>query len=186
MLFSPGSDLHYLFPQALLQHLRWNFFVYQGHDSTFFQDHVNVKHLNFELWSRIWVAPNYQQNQANDFATTSALIVEGALWRRFQEYNKRNSVRRGLAGCLIRLHGNMWLFRVKTWLQCQVHWMVLNTLVQKEWAILNNSQESDFVFYISLFKNKYLFFNWRIIALQNFVVFCQTSSWISHRCTYLL
>ena len=28
-----------------------------------------------------------------------------------------------------------------------------------------------------------LFFNWRIIALQNFVVFCQTSTWIRHRCT---
>ena len=26
-----------------------------------------------------------------------------------------------------------------------------------------------------------LFFNWRIIALQNFAVFCQTSTWISHR-----
>ena len=29
------------------------------------------------------------------------------------------------------------------------------------------------------------FFNWRIIALQNFVVFCQTSTWISHRYTYV-
>ena len=29
-----------------------------------------------------------------------------------------------------------------------------------------------------------LFFYWRIIALQNFVVFCQTSTWISHRYTY--
>ena len=27
-----------------------------------------------------------------------------------------------------------------------------------------------------------LFLYWRIIALQNFVVFCQTSTWISHRC----
>ena len=27
----------------------------------------------------------------------------------------------------------------------------------------------------------YLFFNWRIIALQNFIVFCQTPTWISHR-----
>ena len=27
----------------------------------------------------------------------------------------------------------------------------------------------------------FYFFNWRIIALQNFVVFCQTSTWISHR-----
>ena len=30
-----------------------------------------------------------------------------------------------------------------------------------------------------------LFFNWRIIALQNFVVFSQTSTWISHRYTYI-
>ena len=30
-----------------------------------------------------------------------------------------------------------------------------------------------------------LFFNWRIIALQNFVVFCQISTWISHRYTYI-
>ena len=29
-----------------------------------------------------------------------------------------------------------------------------------------------------------LFFYWRIIALQNFV-FCQTSTWISQRCTYI-
>ena len=31
----------------------------------------------------------------------------------------------------------------------------------------------------------YLFFRWRIIALQNFVVFCQTSTWISNRYTYV-
>ena len=29
-----------------------------------------------------------------------------------------------------------------------------------------------------------VFFLWRIIALQNFVAFCQTSTWISHRYTY--
>ena len=29
------------------------------------------------------------------------------------------------------------------------------------------------------------FFNWRIIALHNFVVFCQTATWISHRYTYI-
>ena len=34
-------------------------------------------------------------------------------------------------------------------------------------------------------KKFYLFFNWRIIALQNFAVFCQTSTWISHRCTHI-
>ena len=31
----------------------------------------------------------------------------------------------------------------------------------------------------------YIYFNWRIIALQNFVVLCQTSTWISHRCKYV-
>ena len=31
----------------------------------------------------------------------------------------------------------------------------------------------------------YFFFKWRIITLQNFVVFCQTSTWIRHRCTYI-
>ena len=32
----------------------------------------------------------------------------------------------------------------------------------------------------------YLFiFYWRIIVLQNFVVYCQTSTWISHRYTYI-
>ena len=30
-----------------------------------------------------------------------------------------------------------------------------------------------------------LFLNWSIIALQNFVVFCQTSTWISHRHKYI-
>ena len=31
----------------------------------------------------------------------------------------------------------------------------------------------------------FIFFNWRIIALQNFVVFCQASTWISYRYTYV-
>ena len=31
----------------------------------------------------------------------------------------------------------------------------------------------------------YLFFNWRIIALHNFAVFCQTSTWISHKYAYI-
>ena len=30
-----------------------------------------------------------------------------------------------------------------------------------------------------------LFFCWRIIALCNFIVFCQTSTWISHRYIYI-
>ena len=38
---------------------------------------------------------------------------------------------------------------------------------------------------IGYFLKIYLFFNWRIIALQNFVVFCQISTWISHRYPYV-
>ena len=33
---------------------------------------------------------------------------------------------------------------------------------------------------------KKIFFNWRIIALQNFVVFCHTSARISHRYTHIV
>ena len=49
-----------------------------------------------------------------------------------------------------------------------------------EWCLL-------WVFYIYLFCMVliYLFFNWRIITLQNFVVFGQPSTRISHRCTYV-
>ena len=32
----------------------------------------------------------------------------------------------------------------------------------------------------------FFFFNWRIIPLQNFAVFCQTSTWLSHRWTPVL
>ena len=40
-------------------------------------------------------------------------------------------------------------------------------------------EEKKIIKIMSIFKF-YLFFNWRIIALQNFVVFCQTSTWINH------
>ena len=43
-----------------------------------------------------------------------------------------------------------------------------------------------FVLGYSNFCFKKIFFNWRIIALQSFFVFCQTSTWISHRYTYIL
>ena len=41
------------------------------------------------------------------------------------------------------------------------------------------------LFCLIYLKNLIYFFNWRIIALQNFVLFCQTSTWISHRCIYI-
>ena len=38
-----------------------------------------------------------------------------------------------------------------------------------------------FLFFLLLIN----FLNWRIIALQNFAAFCQTSTWISYRYTYI-
>ena len=40
--------------------------------------------------------------------------------------------------------------------------------------------------YIYILKNLKIFLNWRIITLKNFVLCCQTSTWISHRYTYIL
>ena len=46
----------------------------------------------------------------------------------------------------------------------------------------------DLLFFMNQNRSKIFFnlfiFNWRIVALQNFVVFCQNSTWISHRYTY--
>ena len=47
-------------------------------------------------------------------------------------------------------------------------------------TLVSNSYHVFFLFLINLF------FNWRIIALQNFVTFWQTSTWISHRYERLL
>ena len=43
------------------------------------------------------------------------------------------------------------------------------------------------LYYWVLFKKKknLFIFYWRILALQNFAVFCQTSTWTSHRYTYI-
>ena len=51
----------------------------------------------------------------------------------------------------------------------------------------NHVSSSPFsVFFLVLFFHFFnLFFNWGIIALQNFVGFSQTSTWISHRYTYV-
>ena len=45
--------------------------------------------------------------------------------------------------------------------------------------------KSRFHYSVSSPRSGIFFFNWRIITLQNFVVFCQTSTWVSHRYTYV-
>ena len=53
------------------------------------------------------------------------------------------------------------------------------TVSLKEWTLLYADCTS-----INLNFSIYLFSNWRVIALQNSVVSCQTSKWISHMYTY--
>ena len=58
-------------------------------------------------------------------------------------------------------------------------WCVISNLLQEAWMATYLKED---------FKRLYLFnyfFNWKIIALQNFAVFCQTSTWISHSYTYI-
>ena len=43
----------------------------------------------------------------------------------------------------------------------------------------------NLIFFLVLYFLINLLFYWRIIALQNFAVFCQTSTWISYRYTYI-
>ena len=57
--------------------------------------------------------------------------------------------------------------------------------------IMNNFNKFDkwwkmgiFLFLYYYFKNVFIF-NWRIIALQYCVGFCQISTWVSHRYTYV-
>ena len=74
-----------------------------------------------------------------------------------------------------------------------INWSPRSTLI-RQW-IVNTSSLSDQIiilqrmyhFYseVPRFFLIYVFFNWSIIALQNFVVFCQTSTWINHMHTYI-
>ena len=52
------------------------------------------------------------------------------------------------------------------------------------WSILPLGENSDFLGFL-LFLILNLFFNWRIIALQNCVGFCQTSIWVIHMYMYV-
>ena len=57
---------------------------------------------------------------------------------------------------------------------CLQHWQqirLVNTCLSDRSNVLFLSFKILFIFY------------WRIIVLQNFVVFCQTSTWVSHRYT---
>ena len=52
-------------------------------------------------------------------------------------------------------------------------------------SVLHLKTRKVYRFFFQLFLSFLFFFFWRIIALQNFIVFCQTSTWISRRYTYI-
>ena len=58
-------------------------------------------------------------------------------------------------------------------------WLVLYMVLIYQWV----RHWDKLVYILSLIPTMYFFLNWRLIALQNFVVFCQTSTSISHRFT---
>ena len=72
---------------------------------------------------------------------------------------------------------------------CLKFWKISN--LQKTWKTMTDTMSIDILFMnclhfitiLSLYMHTFL--NWRIIALQNFVLFCQTSTWISHRYIYI-
>ena len=64
---------------------------------------------------------------------------------------------------------------------CRVRWL---SLEHSRW-IRSTDQTTSFPSFPFQFFFLTYFFNWKIIALQNFIVFCQISTWISHRYTYI-
>ena len=104
-----------------------------------------------------------------------------------------NLIKRGL-----RMVGRSWILELSLegWLaDCQVHCKGVRGLLNKGSSLSKSlgacSPKKAKVLFCAkkcafrLFKIFYLFFSWRIVALQNFVVFCQTSTWISHSYTYI-
>ena len=80
---------------------------------------------------------------------------------------------------------------LRHYLQKSHPWHLLSTFFFKlQYLVLSrNPRNSHWIKEIKtiytkvIFKNLFLY--WRIIALQSFVIFCQTSAWISHRYTYI-
>ena len=67
---------------------------------------------------------------------------------------------------------------------CYPHGLLIVTIFISFSYILSMFPYKYIYRFLSFFSFPFLFFYWRIIALQNFVVFCQTSTWISHKYTY--
>ena len=71
------------------------------------------------------------------------------------------------------------------------HWMMLGQVIIKVKFLppsrcLEFSGGNRFINRLSFLQIKKNFFNWRIIALQNFVFFCHMSTRVSHRYTHIL
>ena len=62
--------------------------------------------------------------------------------------------------------------------------LTVQSFVSKVMSLLFITLSRFVIVFLSRSKHLFfnLFFHWKIIALQNFVVFCQISTWIRHRC----
>ena len=68
------------------------------------------------------------------------------------------------------------------WYWSYFHVFICNPYVLFWWNVYSNLLPR--LVFFCFFNYKFICFNWRIIALYTFVVFFQTSIWISHRYTY--
>ena len=84
---------------------------------------------------------------------------------------------------------NHWSFILKINKNTKTSSLILMSLLRIYPEIFQHlqpyDQENNFRTLSSFFFLVYIFFYWRIIALQNFAVFCQTSTWIRHRYMYI-
>ena len=81
---------------------------------------------------------------------------------------------------------NSWTLSLGSWghsCSCQLKAVVTIPLSHNEASPNYPSFQNSSVFFFFIFFS--FIFYWRIIALQNFAVFCQTSTWISHWYTYI-
>ena len=84
-------------------------------------------------------------------------------------------------------HVNPWLIYVNVWQKplqyCKVISLQLIYINEKKMKKIHQ-KKNIFPLFFNLFFSCVIFFYWTIIALQNFVVFCQMSTWIIHQYTY--
>ena len=128
-----------------------------------------------------WIHPKWGMKRLGDGTALLKASCSHGFWNKSYSWHF----------CII---GKVLFLNLKNWIR---H---LDDIFVALWRILFSSVNSQssldpepavqccwvfFVVFVTLHCFFFYLFNWRIVALQNFVVFCQTSTWISHRYIYI-